>query len=75
MKALQLALSLTGDASACMLLLSPEERGKYTSLVGTLQRRFGEFTPKNSLHCEFKHQVRQPGESLRVLVYEIESLG
>lgn len=73
-KALQLALSLTEDASACLLLLSPEERGDYTTLVGALQRRFGESHLKDSLRCEFKHRIRQPGESLRTLAYEIESL-
>lgn len=73
-KALQLALSLTEDASACLLLLNPEERGDYTTLVGALQRRFGESNLRDSLRCEFKHRARQPGESLRTLAYEIESL-
>lgn len=73
-KALQLALSLTEDASTCLLLLSPEERGDYVTLVGALQRRFGESNLRDSLRCEFKHRIRQPGESLRVLAYEIESL-
>lgn len=72
-KALQLALSLMEDAFACLLFLSPEEKGDYT-LVGSLQRHFGESNPKDFLRCEFRHCVRQPGESILVLSYEIERL-
>lgn len=75
MKAVQLALSLTDDAAACLLLLSPEEREDYPMLVAALQRRFGVFNLKDSLRCEFKNRVRQPGESLRSLAHEIETLG
>lgn len=74
-KALQLALSLTEDALACLLLLSPVERGDYKTLVGALQRRFGQSSLRDSLRCEFKHRTRQTGESLRSLAYDIESLG
>lgn len=74
-KAVQLALSLTEDAAACLLLLSPEERENYSMLVGALQRRFGVFNLKDSLRCEFKNRVRQPSESLRSLAHEIETLG
>lgn len=75
MKAVQLALSLTEDAAACLLLLTPGEREDYDMLVGALLRRFGVFNLKDTLRCEFKYRVRQPGESLRSLAYEIESLG
>uniref|UniRef100_A0AAV2KTQ3 Gypsy retrotransposon integrase-like protein 1 n=1 Tax=Knipowitschia caucasica TaxID=637954 RepID=A0AAV2KTQ3_KNICA len=75
MKAVQLALSLTEEAAACLLLLSPDERQDYAMLVGALQRRFGVLNLKDSLRCEFKNRVRRPGESLRSLAHEIESLG
>lgn len=75
MRAVQLALSLTEDAAACLLLLSPEEREDYSMLVGALQRRFGVFNLKDSLRCEFKNRTRQQGESLRSLAHEIETLG
>lgn len=74
-KAVQLALSLTEEAADCLLLLSPEEREDYSMLVGALERRFRLFNLKDSLRCEFKHRVRRPGESLRSLAHEIESLG
>uniref|UniRef100_A0AAV2LKB0 ribonuclease H n=1 Tax=Knipowitschia caucasica TaxID=637954 RepID=A0AAV2LKB0_KNICA len=74
-KAVQLALSLTEEAAACLLLLSPDERQDYAMLVGALQRRFGVLNLKDSLRCEFKNRVRRPDESLRSLAHEIESLG
>lgn len=40
-KAVQLALSLTEDAAACLLLLTPGKREDYAMLVGALQRCFG----------------------------------
>lgn len=45
------------------------------TLVGALQRCFGESDLKDSLCCEVKHRARQPAESLRVLAYVIERLG
>lgn len=54
--------------------MSPEERGDYKTLVEALQRRFGESNLRDSLRCEFKHRIRQPGECLRTLAYNIESL-
>lgn len=75
LKAVQLALSLTEDAAECLLLLSSKEREDYAMLVETLQRRFGVFNLKDSLRCEFKNRVRQPGEPLRTLAHDIESLG
>lgn len=70
-------LSLTAgpftDGRQLSLLLSREERRDYT-LVGALQRRFGEFNIKDSLCSGFKHWVRQPGESLCTLAYNTESL-
>uniref|UniRef100_A0AAV2KIM1 Integrase catalytic domain-containing protein n=1 Tax=Knipowitschia caucasica TaxID=637954 RepID=A0AAV2KIM1_KNICA len=75
MKAVQLALFLTEEAATCLLLLSPDERQDYAMLVGVLQRRFGVLNLKDSMRCEFKNRVRQPGESLHSLAHEIESLG
>lgn len=57
-KALQPALALMEDASACLLLFSLEERGDDMAPVGTLQRRFGKSNLKNSLRCKSKHRVR-----------------
>lgn len=74
MKALQLAMCLAEDALACLLLLSAEERGDYTSLVGALRRRFGLCRGQGLLRSELNNRRRQPGESLRLLANDIESL-
>ncbi|KAJ8356934.1 hypothetical protein SKAU_G00197280 [Synaphobranchus kaupii] len=73
-KALQLALCLTDDALACLLLLSPEERSEYGALVGALRRRFGQCTQPGLLRSELGSRRRQPGELLRALANDIESL-
>ena len=44
-KALQLALCLTDEALACLLLLSPAERDDYGALVGALQCVFWTMQP------------------------------
>lgn len=53
-KGLQLAMSLTEDAMACLLLLSPGERGGYMTLVRVLQRRFGESHLKDAVNSSTK---------------------
>ncbi|KAJ8380842.1 hypothetical protein SKAU_G00016200 [Synaphobranchus kaupii] len=73
-KALQLALCLTDDALACLLLLSPEEKSEYRALVGALRRRFGQCTQPGLLRSERGSRRRQPGEPLRALANDIESL-
>lgn len=73
-KALQLAMCLTNDADACLLLLSPEERKDYGALVRALQRRYGRINQHLILRSEFINWRRQPGESLRVLANDIETL-
>ena len=73
-KALQLALCLTDDALSCLLLLSPGERRDYGALVGALQRRFGQCVKPELLRNELGDRCRKPGESLRVLANDIESL-
>ena len=73
-KALQLALCLTDDALSCLLLLSPGERREYGALVGALQRRFGQCVKSELLRNELGNRCRKPGESLRVLANDIESL-
>lgn len=73
-KALQLALCLTDDALACLLLLSPEERNNYEALVGALQRRFGHCEQPGLLRSELSNRRRRPGEPLRVLANDIETL-
>lgn len=73
-KALQLALCLTDDALACLLLLSSEERSDYGALVGALQRRFGHCEQPGLLRSELCSRRRQPGEPLRVLANDIETL-
>ena len=73
-KALQLALCLTDDALSCLLLLSPGERRDYGALVGALQRRFGQCVKPELLRNELGNRCRKPGESLRVLANDIESL-
>jgi hypothetical protein len=39
-RALQLALCLTDDALACLILISPEDRRDYGALGGALRRRY-----------------------------------
>lgn len=73
-KALQLALCLTDEALACLLLLSPEERSDYGALVGALQRRFGHCEQPGFLRSELCSRRRQPGEPLHVLANDIETL-
>ncbi|KAJ8367111.1 hypothetical protein AAFF_G00330960 [Aldrovandia affinis] len=73
-KALQLAMCLTDDALPCLLLLSPEDRNRYEALVGALQRRFGQCLESGMLRLELSYRSRMPGESLRLLANDIESL-
>ncbi|KAJ8416517.1 hypothetical protein AAFF_G00358050 [Aldrovandia affinis] len=73
-KALQLAMCLTDDALPCLLLLSPEDRNRYEALVGALQRRFGQCLESGVLRNELSNRSRMPGESLRLLANDIESL-
>lgn len=73
-KALQLALCLTDDALSCLLLLSPEERRDYHALVGSLQRRFGQCVQPGLLRNELNNRCRRPGEPLRALANDVESL-
>ncbi len=42
-KALELAMCLTDDALNILLLLNPENRHDYKTLVGALRQRFGQF--------------------------------
>lgn len=60
-KGLQLALSLTDDALACLLLLSPGERGGYMTLMRALQRRFWESYLKDAVNSstELDSQVKR----------------
>lgn len=73
-KALQLALCLTEDALSCLLLLSPGERDDYGALVGALQRRFGQCNQPGVLRSELSNRQRQPGEPLRLLANDVETL-
>ena len=73
-KALQLAMCLTDDALKCLLLISPEDRHDYGALVGALKRRFGQCVRPDLLKNELSSRCRLPGEPLRVLANDIESL-
>ena len=73
-KALQLAMCLTDEALACLLLLDAEDRQSYVALVGALQRRFGNFTGAELLRNELNNRYRRHGEPLRQLANDIESL-
>lgn len=73
-RALQLALCLTDDALACLILISPEDRRDYGALVGALRRRYGQCVQPGLLRSELSNRRRQPGEPLRVLANDIESL-
>ena len=73
-KALQLALCLTDEALACLLLVSPAERADYGALVGALQRRFGQCSQPGVLRSELSSRQRHPVEPLRVLANDIETL-
>ena len=73
-KALQLAMCLADDTLSCLLLLSPEDRGDYVALVGALRRRFGLFVKPGLMRSELCNRRRKPGETLRALTNDIESL-
>lgn len=73
-KALQLALCLTDDALSCLLLLDTSERADYGALVGALRRRFGQCFRSELLRSELHNRQRIPGEPLRALANDIESL-
>lgn len=73
-KALQLAMCLTDEALSCLLQLSPAEREDYGALVGALQRRFGQCNQPGVLRAELTNRQRQPGEPLRMLANDIETL-
>lgn len=73
-KALQLAMCLNDEALSCLLQLSPAEREDYGALVGALQRRFGQSNLPGVLRAELTNRQRQPGEPLRVLANDIETL-
>ena len=73
-KALQLAMCLTDDALKCLLLVSPEDRHDYGALVAALKRRFGQCVQPGLLKNELSNRYRLPGETLRALANDIESL-
>lgn len=73
-QALHLALCLVGDALQCLLLLSPEDRQDYDALVGALNRRFGQCIQPGLIKNELSNRSRRPGEPLRILANDIESL-
>lgn len=73
-KALQLALCLTDDALSCLLLLDTSERADYAALVGALKRRFGQCFRSELLRSELHSRQRNPGEPLRSLANDIESM-
>lgn len=73
-KALQLAMCLTGDALSSLLLLSPEDRCDYNELVGALRRRFGSCRAASLLRSELCSRQRRPGEPLRELANDVEGL-
>ena len=73
-RALQLAMCLSGEAVACLLLLSPEQRRDYRALVGALNRRYGLDRHPELILSALGRRERLPGESLRSLANEIKSL-
>lgn len=73
-KALQLAMSLTGDALTSLLLLSPNDRSDYNALVGALKRRFGLCSAASLLRSELCSRQRRSEEPLRDLANDIEGL-
>ncbi len=50
-KALELAMCLTDDALNILLLLNPENRHDYKTLVGALRQRFGQFEQPKGVLC------------------------
>nr|XP_013996221.1 unnamed protein product [Salmo salar] len=73
-KALQLALSLSEEASECLLTLAPDERGDYGALVEALGGRFGSDAQPNMLRIELSNKKRLQGESSKALASGILSL-
>ena len=72
-RAQQLALCLTDEALACLILISLKDRRDYGALVGAL-RHYGQCVQPGLLRSELSNRCRQPGEPLRVLNNDIESL-
>ena len=73
-KALQLALCLTGDALSVLGLLDDAEKGDYAVLVAALGRRFGGEVAACALRAELSGRRRRPGESLKDLASDVERL-
>lgn len=73
-KALQLAMCLTGDALSSLLLLRPDDRSDYDALIGALKRRFGQCSATSLLRSELCSRQRRPEEPLRELANDIEGL-
>ncbi|KAK9521452.1 hypothetical protein VZT92_021257 [Zoarces viviparus] len=73
-KALQLAMCLTGDALSSLLLLSHDDRRDYDALIGALKRRFGQCSCPSLLRSELCSRQRRPEEPLRELANDIEGL-
>ncbi|KAJ8389512.1 hypothetical protein AAFF_G00119020 [Aldrovandia affinis] len=73
-KAAHLVLSLMDDALACLTALGPVEQRDYGAVVGALQRRFGRCDNKSIVVTELCNRHRRPGESLRALATDIETL-
>ncbi|KAJ8414262.1 hypothetical protein AAFF_G00051320 [Aldrovandia affinis] len=73
-KAARLVLSLTDDALACLTALGPVEQRDYGAVVGALQRRFGRCDNKSIVVTELCNRHRRPGESLRALATDVETL-
>ncbi|KAJ8333722.1 hypothetical protein SKAU_G00410410 [Synaphobranchus kaupii] len=53
---------------------SSDEKSKYGALVGAPRRRFGQCTQPGLLRSELGNRRRKPGEPLRALANDIESL-
>ncbi|KAL3881924.1 hypothetical protein ACJMK2_028310 [Sinanodonta woodiana] len=73
-KALELAVSLRGNAQSVLSDLSHEQRRNYHDLVTALASRFEPDNQSELYRLEMKHRQRKRGESLNELAQEVKRL-
>ncbi|KAL3841725.1 hypothetical protein ACJMK2_019831 [Sinanodonta woodiana] len=73
-KALELAVSLRGNAQSVLSDLSHKQRRNYHDLVSALASRFEPDNQSELYRLEMKHRQRKRGESLNELAQEVKRL-
>ena len=73
-KAYQLVTSLKASAAEILEHLTTDQLQSYSSVAGTLQRRFGRRQQPEAYRAQFKTRRRREGEPLPVLAQDVETL-